>query len=203
MEEMMQIGLISKRKHHFVRIDVSASMKLTSYQIAIRQHWVWEICSWNVQNRVENLTFKFVPNWLVEHTKSAMIAIWLGKSFLPLLIYSQVASLSRASSLRKRLVIQGNGVSNLHSNKAFESFSFLKVFKLMVLITGRNQESVWLEDASSATQKCMVAEVNSHNLSINVISMIKWLCPSMLCLFLCIKPSLQLFPLSMDYGKIL
>jgi hypothetical protein len=38
MEEMMQIGLISKRKHHFVRIDVSASMKLTSYQIAIRQH---------------------------------------------------------------------------------------------------------------------------------------------------------------------
>jgi hypothetical protein len=39
-------------------------------------------------------------------------------------------------------VVQGNGVSNLHSNKVFESFSFLKVFKLMVLITGRNQESV-------------------------------------------------------------
>jgi hypothetical protein len=178
MEEIMQIGLISKRKHHFVLIDVSLSLNLTSYQIAIRLHWVWEICSWNVQNRVENLTFKFVPNWWVEHTKSAIIAIWLGKSFLPLLIYSQVASLSRASSLRKRSMIQGNGVSNLHSNKVFESFSFLNVFKLMVLITGRNQESVWLEDASSATQKCMVAEVNSHNLSINVISMIKFFVPA-------------------------
>jgi hypothetical protein len=144
MEQIMQIGLIFKRKHHFVLIDVSTSKKLTLYQIAIRLHWVWEICSSNVQNRVENLTFKFVPNWLVEHTKAAIIAIWLGKSFLPLLIYSQVASLSRASSLRKRSVIQDNGVSNLHSNKVFELFSFLNMFKLMVLITGRNQESVWL-----------------------------------------------------------
>ncbi len=107
---------------------------MTSNQIAIRLHWVWEICSSNVQNRVENLTFKFVPNWLVVHTKSAIIAIWLGKSFLRLLIYSQVASLSRPSSLRKRSVIQGNGVWNLHSNKVFESFSFLNMFKLMVLI---------------------------------------------------------------------
>jgi hypothetical protein len=57
-------------------------------------------------------------------------------------LYSQVAYLSRASSLRKRSVIQGNGVSNLQSNKVFESFSFLNVFKLMMLITGRNQESV-------------------------------------------------------------
>jgi hypothetical protein len=151
----------------------------------------------------KKLTFKFLPNWLVEHTKSAIIAIWLGKSFLPLLIYSQVAYLSRACSLRKRSVIQANGVSNLHSNKVFECFSFLNMFKLMVVITGRNQESVWLEDASSATEKCMVAEVNSHNLSRNVISMMKWLCPSILCLFVCIKPSLQLFPSSMDYGKIL
>jgi len=141
--------------------------------------------------------------WKILLSSSAMIAIWSGKSFLPPLIYSQVASLSRASSLRKRSVVQGNGVSNLHCNKVFESFSFLNVFQLMVLITGRNQERIWLEDASSATEKCMVAEVNSHNLSVNVISMIKWLCPSMLCLFLCIKPSLQLFPLSMDYGKIL
>jgi hypothetical protein len=31
-------------------------------------------------------------------------------------------------------VVQGNGVSNLHCNKVFESFSFLNVFKLMVLI---------------------------------------------------------------------
>jgi hypothetical protein len=141
--------------------------------------------------------------WKILLSSSAMIAIWSGKSFLPPLTYSQVASLSRASSLRKRSVVQGNGVSNLHSNKVFQSFSFLNVFQLMVLITGRNQERIWLEDASSATEKCMVAEVNSHNLSVNVISMIKWLCPSMLCLFLCIKPSLQLFPLSMDYGKIL
>jgi len=94
-----------------------------------------------VQNRVENLTFKCVPNWLVKHTKSPILAIRLGKSFLPLLIYSQVASLSRASSLRKRSAIQGNSVSNLHSNKVFEFFSFLNVFKLMLLITGRNQES--------------------------------------------------------------
>ncbi len=62
-------------------------------------------------------------------------------------MYSQVASLSRASSLRKRSLIQGNGLSNLHSNKLFESSSFLNVFKLvfkliMVLITGRIQESV-------------------------------------------------------------
>jgi len=141
--------------------------------------------------------------WKILLSSSAMIAIWSGKSFLPPLTYSQVASLSRASSLRKRSVVQSNGVSNLHSNKVFQSFSFLNVFQLMVLITGRNQERIWLEDASSATEKCMVAEVNSHNLSVNVISMIKWLCPSMLCLFLCIKPSLQLFPLSMDYGKIL
>jgi len=169
---MMQIGLISKRKHHFVLIDVSASLKL--YEIAIRLYRVREICSSNVQNRVENLTFMFMPNWWVEHTKSTVIAIWLGKSFLPLLIYSQVAFLSRVSFRRKRSVIQGNGVSNLHSNKIFESFSFLNLFKLMVLITGRNQESVWLEDASSATQKCTVAEVSSQNLSINVIIMIKF-----------------------------
>jgi hypothetical protein len=132
----------------------------------------------------------------VVHTKSAIIAIWLGKSFLRLLIYSQVASLSRPSSLRKRSAIQGDGVWNLHSNKVFESFSFLNMFKLMVLITGRNQESVWLEDASSATQKCMVAEVNSHNVSINVISMIKCyacfyasslLCNCSLCLWTMVR----------------
>jgi hypothetical protein len=63
----------------------------------------------------------------------------------------------------------------------------------MLLITGRNEGSVWLQEASSATQKRMVVKVNSHNLSINVISMIKWLCPSILCLFVCIKPSLQWF----------
>ncbi len=38
MEEMMQIGLISKRKYHFVLIEVSVSWKLTfvsnSYKIA-------------------------------------------------------------------------------------------------------------------------------------------------------------------------
>ncbi len=60
MEEMMQIGLISKRKHHFVLIDVSASLKL--YEIAIRLYRVREICSSNVQNRLENFTFMFVPN---------------------------------------------------------------------------------------------------------------------------------------------
>ncbi len=32
-------------------------------------------------------------------------------------------------------------MSNLHCNKVFESFSFLNMFKLMGLITGRNQES--------------------------------------------------------------
>ncbi len=62
MEEMMQIGLSFKRKHHFVLIDVSASLKFTWYEIAIRLYRVQEICSSNVQNRVENLTFKFVPN---------------------------------------------------------------------------------------------------------------------------------------------
>jgi hypothetical protein len=38
MEQIMQIGLIFKRKHHFVLIDVSTSKKLTLYQIAIRLH---------------------------------------------------------------------------------------------------------------------------------------------------------------------
>ncbi len=80
-----------------------------------------------MHNRLENFTFKFSYDC---------------KSFLPPLIYSQVASLSRASSLRKRSVVQGNGMSNLHSNKVFESFSFFNVFKLMVLITGRNQERI-------------------------------------------------------------
>jgi hypothetical protein len=38
MEEIMQIRLISKRKHHFVLTDVSASLQLTLYQVAIRLH---------------------------------------------------------------------------------------------------------------------------------------------------------------------
>jgi hypothetical protein len=156
----------------------------------------WSVTLWATHMRL----------WL--HSLSCYLKLLLWRflcnciDLLPPLIYLQVASLSRASSLRKRSIVQGNSVSNLHSNKVFESFSFLKVFKLMVLITGRNQEIIWQEGALSATQKCMVAEVNSHNLSVNVISRNKWLCPSMLCLFLCIKPSLQLFPFSMDYGKM-